>query len=405
MGTSVISVDEDYRLDVLSRYAILDTMAEEGFDRITKLASQLLQTPIALVSLIDKNRQWFKSCFGFSGTETSREVSFCAHAIYRTEPLIIHDATKDPRFAENPYVMADPHVRFYAGIPLVVSEGVALGTLCVIDMKPRLVKPSELDVLKNLAAVICDELALNKLIKESERDRNELAKREAELAALNASLEEKVEHRTQALKEAQHDILVRLGRAAAFRDNDTNQHVQRMSLFCEHIAREFGMPEAYCKLIRITSPLHDIGKIGVPDAILHKPGSLTSEEMNKMREHVVVGQELLSGGHTELIQLAELIAHTHHERWDGTGYPRGLTETSIPLAGRIAAIADVFDALTSERPYKKAWPIEKAVEEIQSQAGKQFDPDLVAAFVRALPKIRTICIDYSNPIEDYDVAA
>lgn len=404
METSIKSVNEEYRLDVLTRYAILDTVAEDGFDRITRLASQLLGTPIALVSLIDQNRQWFKSCFGFNGTETSREVSFCAHAIYKTEPLVILDATKDPRFSQNPYVLADPHVRFYAGIPLVVTEGVALGTLCVIDTKPRDVKQADLDLLKSLAAVICDELALNKLIHEAERDRNELAKREEELAALNASLEEKVEIRTKALQEAQGDILTRLGRAAAFRDNDTNQHVQRMSLFCEFIAREFGMAEPFCRLMRMASPLHDIGKIGVPDSILHKPGSLTPEEMDTMRQHVEFGKQILTGGQTDLIQLAELIAFTHHERWDGTGYPLGLAGTAIPLPGRIAAIADVFDALTTERPYKQAWPLEKAVEEIKNQAGKQFDPDLVEAFLQAIPKLQKVCSDTPNTFEVFKAA-
>jgi putative two-component system response regulator len=314
------------------------------------------------------------------------------------------DATKDPRFAQNPYVVADPHVRFYAGIPLVVSEGVALGTLCVIDMKPRQVQQNELELLKSLAAVICDELALNKLIHDSERDRNELAKREAELAALNASLEEKVELRTKALQEAQSDILTRLGRAAAFRDNDTNQHVQRMSLFCEYIAREFGMAEPFCRLMRMASPLHDIGKIGVPDSILHKPGSLTPDEMEKMKQHVELGRQLLGGGQTDLIQLAELIAYTHHERWDGTGYPRRLAGTAIPLPGRIAAIADVFDALTTERPYKQAWPLEKAVEEIKNQSGKQFDPDLVEAFLKALPKLQMVCAESPNTFEGFRAA-
>ena len=147
------------------------------------------------------------------------------------------------------------------------------------------------------------------------------------------------------------------------------------------LAERFGLAADLVALIQRAAPLHDVGKIGISDLILLKPGKLTEEEFATMRTHAHIGSTLLSGGTSDLVRLAELIAGTHHERWDGSGYPSGLAGEAIPIEGRIVAIADVFDALTHERPYKKAWPPEEAAAEIGSQAGRQFDPALVAAFL------------------------
>jgi putative two-component system response regulator len=163
-----------------------------------------------------------------------------------------------------------------------------------------------------------------------------------------------------------------------------------MARYCKLIAQELGFPEETCRFIYNAAQMHDIGKIGIPDAILQKPGRLTADERVVMEEHTVIGEAILQGSASPLIQAAEMIAATHHERWDGTGYPRGLKGEEIPIAGRIAAVADVFDALTSERPYKPGWPLAKARDEILSNRGGHFDPACVDAFLRHWDKVETI---------------
>ena len=197
----------------------------------------------------------------------------------------------------------------------------------------------------------------------------------------NTLLEERVRERTQDFEEAQFEILVRLALAAEFRDDDTGRHAQRVGLSSALIAKELGMPGEDVASIRRTAPLHDVGKIGISDTILLKPGKLTQEEFEIMKTHTTLGGRILSGSRFQVLQFAEDIALTHHERWDGGGYV-GLKGEAIPMVGRIVAVADVFDALTHTRPYKPAWPIDEALAEISDQAGRQFDPNVVAAFLR-----------------------
>lgn len=197
-----------------------------------------------------------------------------------------------------------------------------------------------------------------------------------------AMLEQRVRERTQELAAAQIEIVERLAQAAEYRDDLTGQHTQRVGLLAAQMAGALGMPEQEIDMILRAAPLHDVGKIGIPDEILLKPGKLTVEECNHMKRHTTIGARLLAGSRHALLQLAAEIALTHHERWDGAGYPCGLHSSMIPLVGRIVAVADVFDALTSERPYKRAWSTEEALTEIQQQSGRQFDPDIVEAFLK-----------------------
>jgi putative two-component system response regulator len=195
-------------------------------------------------------------------------------------------------------------------------------------------------------------------------------------------LEQLVRERTADLEQARLEVLDRLALAAEYRDDDTQEHALRIGWRAEQLARELGVDDAIASEIGRAAPLHDVGKIGVPDAILLKSGPLTDAEYGEMKRHAEIGGEMLSGGRAALLQMAEEIARTHHERWDGTGYPRGLAGDEIPLAGRIVAVVDVFDALTHRRPYKEPWPVERAAEEIRQQSARQFDPRVVDAFNR-----------------------
>ena len=198
----------------------------------------------------------------------------------------------------------------------------------------------------------------------------------------NANLEDEVAERTRDLEQARLEILERLALAGEFRDDDTQEHARRIGRTCALVAMELGLPNREIELIQRAAPLHDIGKVGLPDAILLKPGRLTDGEFETMKTHTTIGAEILSGSSSPVLAMAEQIALTHHERWDGHGYPHGLSGEYIPLPGRIVSVADVFDALTHERPYKRAWPLHEALAEISQQAGRQFDPDVLQAFSR-----------------------
>jgi putative two-component system response regulator len=202
-----------------------------------------------------------------------------------------------------------------------------------------------------------------------------------QLRSQNELLDAKVRERTAEVEEAQIEMLERLAAATEYRDDVTGLHTRRVGNMSALLARDLGLPPAQVDLIRRAALLHDVGKIGIPDSILHKLGKLTPEEFEFMQAHTVIGGGLLSGGHSELTRLAEQIALTHQERWDGSGYPLGLKGEAIPVAGRIVALADVLDALTHERPYKKAWPLVDAIAEITCQSGRQFDPQVVEAFL------------------------
>jgi putative two-component system response regulator len=197
-------------------------------------------------------------------------------------------------------------------------------------------------------------------------------------------LEEKVLERTQDLELAQLETLERLALAGEFRDDDTGLHTRRVGRTAGRIAQALGLASLQVDLILRAAPLHDVGKIGIVDAILLKPGKLTQQEFDIMQQHTVIGGRMLSGSSSPWLQLAEEIALTHHERWDGTGYPSRLECEDIPISGRIVAVADVFDALAHERPYKKAWPPAEALAEIQRHSGLQFDPTVVEAFLASI---------------------
>lgn len=205
-----------------------------------------------------------------------------------------------------------------------------------------------------------------------------------------AVLEDMVRERTEELRGTRLQVVHRLGRAAEYRDNETGLHIVRMSQVSALLARSLGWSEDRCELMLHASPMHDIGKIGIADAILLKPGRLTPQEFEIMKTHASIGADMLAGDESDLLQLAHTIALSHHEKWDGSGYPAGLVGEAIPMAGRIVAVADVFDALTSSRPYKKAWPVADAFAFMREQSGTHFDPEVIAHFVRRFTEILAI---------------
>jgi putative two-component system response regulator len=197
---------------------------------------------------------------------------------------------------------------------------------------------------------------------------------------------------TETLHQREEEIVLRLALAVEYRDNDTGEHTLRVARYSRLIAEELGLSARLCREIYLASPLHDVGKVAIPDGILLKPGRLTDDEMTAIRTHTTVGEKILADSSCELIKLAATIAAAHHERWDGSGYPRGLKQLQIPIAARIVAVADVFDALTTKRPYKEAMPVEVAREYLVAKRGIEFDPACIDAFLSRWSEVMEICL-------------
>ncbi len=229
----------------------------------------------------------------------------------------------------------------------------------------------------------------------------ELRRGQRRMLDQTAWLNEEVAKATAQILERERETIVRLAKAAEFRDPETGAHILRMAAYSRLIARNLGLSAAAQQEIFEAAPMHDVGKVGTPDYILLKPGRLTPDEFQVMKQHASNGHTILADSQSPILQAAAVIALSHHERYDGSGYPQGLAGEAIPLPGRIIAIADVFDALTSERPYKRAWPLDKAADFLRAEAGKHFDPTAVAAFFEAWEEVLDIHRQYQED-EDHD---
>lgn len=227
----------------------------------------------------------------------------------------------------------------------------------------------------------------------------ELHQAQQSLFNQNVLLEQKVQERTQEIRDTRLQIIRRLGRATEYRDNETGFHIMRMSQISALLSDAYGLPATETELVLNASPMHDIGKIGIPDGILLKPAKFEPYEWEIMKTHTTIGADILSGDDSDLLEMARIIALTHHEKWDGTGYPQRLKGEAIPLVGRIVALADVFDALTANRPYKLAWSIDNAIQYFEENRGYHFDPDLVDCFVDNLDVVLSIKESYMEPNE------
>lgn len=221
-------------------------------------------------------------------------------------------------------------------------------------------------------------------------------KNHLELKAHRDNLDRLVKERTKELHDTRLEVIRKLGLAAEYKDNETGMHIIRMSHYCRLIGLAYGFTEEQGELIFNASPMHDIGKIGVPDNILQKPGKLDAAEWEIIKKHSEYGYKIIGEHHSELLKTAGAIAYEHHEKWNGSGYPRGLKGEDINIFGRVTALADVFDALTSRRPYKDPWPVDEVLAYIENESGKHFDPSVVSAFQKILPDCLEVMNRYSE---------
>lgn len=234
------------------------------------------------------------------------------------------------------------------------------------------------------------------------RTKNMLALRRNQRLLENraAWLDAEVQKATAEIRAREQETILRLSKAADSRDPETGAHIVRMANYSLLIARQLGLPESVQQMILEAAPMHDIGKVGIPDHILLKPGKLSIDEFAIMKSHATLGYQILAGSASETLQMGAEIALAHHEKFDGSGYPQGLAGTKIPLAARIVAVADVFDALTSERPYKQAWDLDRAVNFLREGSGQHFDPDCVEAFLSDFAQVLKIKDRYKEDQDD-----
>lgn len=280
----------------------------------------------------------------WKGQRFPLQVCVSGWSMLNRKPVVIEDVYKDERVPQDDY--RGTFVKSMAMVPIRTLDPVgAIGSYWAASHVPR---QEEIDLLQALA------------------DSTAVALENVRIYA--------------AMEEARLETLQRLALAAEYRDDSTSEHTERVARTAVLIARKLGRPEAEVTLYRLAAPLHDIGKLAVSDALLLKPGKLTPEEVLQMKRHAAAGAAILSGSTSDVLRLASEIALSHHEWWDGSGYPNGLQGEAIPLSGRIVAIADVFDALAHARPYKPAWPLDESVAEIERLCGRQFDPAIVEAF-------------------------
>lgn len=276
---------------------------------------------------------------------------------------------------------AGPAIAVVSGDAAARNESLALGA------KDFIAKPVDEDEVRVRVRNLVESRMLTRLISDAEQSsKEEIRRRTSELWDSLMRLEEARKN----LQIAQEETLARLAMAAEYRDDETTGHVERMSRYCALLADANGADSETAETIRLASRIHDIGKLGVSDLILMKEGILTPTERRMMEEHVPIGVRLLEGSDSPVVQVAAVVAGSHHERWDGSGYPRGLAGEAIPVEGRIAAIADVFDALTHTRPYRRAFPLGSVLDMMRKESGKHFDPALLEKFLDRMNTVLTI---------------
>lgn len=327
--------------------------AERKMDNLLVLMADLGRSMVSAdrcsLWLIDRDTKelWTKVAHGVDELRIPMDAGFVGYSVRTGEPLLIKDAYQDPRFDRRSDEKTHYRTTSVLTVPLLDTAGVVMGVFQAINKQGNIQVFSQQDL---------ERLALTAVY----------SAKTVESARLIAEQEA-----------TQREIIHILGEASEYRSKETGDHIQRVSEISYTLAKYYGLSEEDAERIRLASPMHDLGKIGVPDAVLNKPGKLTDVEFSTMKSHSTIGEEMLKTSKRALLQFAASIAGSHHERWNGKGYPRGLKGEMIPLAGRICAVADVLDALSSPRCYKQPWPEERIREEFVNQRGEQFQPELV----------------------------
>jgi HD-GYP domain-containing protein (c-di-GMP phosphodiesterase class II) len=360
------------KLSLLLEYAKKISVKKE-LDSLLRLlveeAKGVLQADRCTVFLLDRKRRelWSRVASGEQVIRVPAGKGIVGQAVQQGKVVNIPDAYADPRF--NPEVdrKTGYRTRNLLTAPMRNNRGETMGAFQVLNKRAGAFDAQDEEILLIFAE-------------------------QAATAVENAQLYDEV-------RAAAKDTIFRLAAAAEYKDQDTRNHLERMSRYCAILAEELGMPSPFVQSIFLASPMHDIGKLGVPDAILKKPGKLTAEEWEEMKKHPLYGAEILRNADNELMQMSERIARSHHEKWDGSGYPLGLAREQIPIEARIVAMADVFDALTSRRCYKPAFSMEKTLEIVREDTGRHFDPKCVDALFRALPRFVAVMEEYSDQPE------
>jgi HD-GYP domain-containing protein (c-di-GMP phosphodiesterase class II) len=351
--------------------------AETNLDRLLELliqeAKMLLGADRATVFLLDKKRRqlWSRAASGTDVIRVPMDKGISGHVVVTGKALNISDAYHDARF--NPEVdrQTGYRTRSVLAVPMRNNRAEVIGVFQVLNQRRGSFIHRDEELLTVLAG-------------------------QAAASTENAQLYEQ-------LYRASRDTILRLAAAAEFRDKETHAHLERMSHYSAIIAEEMGFPKSWVENLRLASPLHDIGKIGVPDAVLRKPGKLNEEEWHEMKKHTLYGAEILKDSDNELIQMSQKIALSHHEWWNGQGYPHGLKGREIPIEARIATVADVFDALTSRRVYKPSFSLEETLDLLRKDSGVRYDPQVIEVFLKALPRVTKVMAEYAragHPVTD-----
>lgn len=343
---------------------------------------QVLAMDAAYLAEFTDGRQVYRAIegdtdsFGMGvGDGPAAEGTFCVRMLDGSLPNVIPDSSLDSRVSD----LAITHaagIGAYVAVPLRFPDG-ARGSLCCLSHSPDPeLAARDIQFVHAIARLVEDHL---------HRQSAELRVREevdAELIATTAELREALSR----LNVSSIETVLRLSKAVEYRDDDTGSHTVRVGRYCERLASQAGLDRQFCERLLMASPLHDAGKVAIPDAVLLKPGPLTEEERSVMEEHAQIGYDLLRNSSSGVLDLAASVAWTHHERFDGSGYPRGLSGSAIPIEGRVTAIVDVYDALTSDRVYRPAFSQQRALEMLRDGRGGHFDPELLDVFLASPPE-------------------
>ncbi len=358
-------------LEVMFDY-VAKISTEKDLDQLLLLMAdmgkKLILADRCTLWLLDEGKKmlWTKVAHGLDRVEIPYHAGFVGHAVLTGESILVEDAYKDARFLPDVDRQTGYRTKAVLCIPIQNQEGTIIGAY----------------------------QAINKMTLTSVFNEKDLKYLSLAASYSGKSLESAMLHNE--IVETQKEIIFTMGEIGESRSEETGNHVRRVADYSKLLASLYGLTEEEADLIKLASPMHDIGKVAIPDSILMKPGKLTEAEFNLMKTHTTVGYKLFRHSHREILKTASIIAYHHHEKWNGKGYPQGLKGEDIHLYGRITAIADVFDALGSDRVYKKAWPLQEIIELFQKERGIHFDPVLVDLFLAHLDDFLAIKKNYSN---------